>query len=116
MTAANDETPSRNDDTTIRCPICGTPFPPAGRRRYCTNACRATAHRRRHQPEPTPTTPLPAPGHRRARTIYQCPSCDNRALGQQRCEDCGTFMTRLGYGGLCPCCDEPVTLDELLNT
>jgi hypothetical protein len=116
MTAANDKTPPRNDHTTIPCPICGTPFPPAGRRRYCTNACRATAHRRRHQPEPTPTTPLPAPGHRRARTIYQCPGCDTRALGEQRCEDCGTFMTRLGYGGLCPCCDEPITLDELLNT
>ena len=26
------------------------------------------------------------------------------------------ISTRLGAGGLCPCCDEPVTLDELLNT
>jgi hypothetical protein len=36
-------------------------------------------------------------------------------LGQQRCEDCNTFCTRLGTGGLCPCCQEVITLDELLQ-
>jgi hypothetical protein len=36
-------------------------------------------------------------------------------MSDQRCADCGTFMHRVGLGGLCPCCDEPVTIDELLN-
>lgn len=106
--------PSRNDDVTIPCPICATAFSPSGRRRYCSNACRVAAHRRRHH-EPPPTIPLPAPGQRKARTIYECPACNTRALGTQQCEDCHTFMTRLGIGGLCPCCDEPLTIDELLN-
>lgn len=24
-------------------------------------------------------------------------------------------MTRIGYGGTCPCCDEPITFQELLG-
>lgn len=36
-------------------------------------------------------------------------------IGEQRCE-CGSFMRRLGRGGLSPCCREPVTVDELLET
>jgi hypothetical protein len=110
-----DKTPSRNDAITIRCPICAAAFAPIGRRRYCSDACKATAHRRRHQPAPAPSRPLPAAAQRRTRTVYECPDCSTRALGDQRCDDCNTFMTRLGYGGLCPGCDEPVTLDELLN-
>lgn len=53
------------------------------------------------------------PGLRRSATIYACPTCDHRALGEQRCEDCNTFLTRQGIGGLCPCCEEPITIDEL---
>ena len=97
----------------MECPICGTAFTPTGRRRYCNDACRAIAYRRRHQPDPTPTPIVPPPGHRRAVTVYECADCGARALGEQRCTDCGTFMTRLGIGGRCPCCDEPVTLDEI---
>jgi hypothetical protein len=26
-----------------------------------------------------------------------------------------TFMNPFGLGGVCPCCDEPVTIDGLLN-
>ena len=107
--------PSRNDPVTILCPMCGTPFTASGKRRYCRDACRVAAHRRRHQPDPRPTEPLPAAGHRRAHTIYECGTCATRTLGEQRCPDCGTFMARVGYGGLSPCCDEPITLDELLD-
>ena len=96
--------PSRHDSVTIGsgmdCPICGTVFTPTGRRRYCSDACRAIAYRRRQQPDPTPTPIVPPAGQRRAVTVYEC-------------ADCGTFMTRLGIGGHCPCCDEPVTLDEI---
>jgi hypothetical protein len=37
-----------------------------------------------------------------------------RFLGQQRCPDCGLFCRRIGPGGLCPHCDEPVALADLL--
>lgn len=107
--------PSSNDPVTIRCPVCATPFVPAGKRLYCRDACRVAAHRRRRRAPVTPET-LPPPGQpRRSRTVYECASCDNRTLGAQRCEDCGTFMHRVGLGGLCPCCDEPVTIEELFN-
>lgn len=106
--------PSRNDGVTMTCPICTTGFTPSGRRRYCSDACRAAAHRRRHH-EPAPTPALPVHGQRKARTVYQCGTCGTRSLGNQRCDECTTFMTRIGIGGLCPGCDDPITIDELLN-
>ncbi len=107
--------PSSNDAVTIPCPVCETPFEPMGKRRYCRDACRVAAHRRRHRAPDTPEV-LPPPGQlRRSHTVYECPSCDGRALGEQRCEDCNTFMRSLGVGGLSPCCGEPLTIEELLN-
>ena len=38
-----------------------------------------------------------------------------RYLGQQRCPDCHRFCRRLGPGGACPHCDEPVTFVDLLG-
>lgn len=108
-------TPSRNDAVTIPCPVCASPFVASGKRRYCGDACRVAAHRRRHRVVEQPVT-LPPPGEpRRLRTVYQCSSCDGRAVGEQRCPECAIFMRRLGPGGLCPCCDEPITVDELLG-
>jgi hypothetical protein len=34
-------------------------------------------------------------------------------LAHQYSEDCGTFMHKLGLGGPCPHCDEPVAVTEL---
>jgi predicted amidophosphoribosyltransferase len=103
---------SRNGTTT--CPACGQPFPRTGRRRWCSDACRQAAWRRRH-PTPATTSPaLPPPRQpTRETTIYQCPECQNRYLGQQRCDDCGTFCYRIGPGGTCPHCDEPVATSDL---
>ena len=111
----NADTPSRNDNVTIKtatCATCGQPFVRSGRRRHCSDACRQAAWRRRHQPA-APQPPVPPKGRRRAMTVYQCPSCDTRTLGEQRCEDRNTWMRAVGIGGLCPCCDEPVTVNEL---
>jgi hypothetical protein len=109
MTVRND---SRND--TASCPACGQPFTPAGRRRWCSDACRQAAWRRRRpagaQAAPAPVPPRAAPDA----TIYQCPDCDERYLGQQRCADCGTFCHRVGPGGPCPHCDEPVAIQDLI--
>jgi hypothetical protein len=51
----------------------------------------------------------------RSITVYACDACGTRALGQQRCEDCGSFMRRIGVGGNCPSCDEPVAVSDLLD-
>jgi hypothetical protein len=102
---------SRND--TAACPACGQPFTRAGRRRWCSAACRQAAWRHRH---PAPPAALPPPRHpARDTTIYQCPDCQERYLGQQRCDDCGTFCHRIGPGGPCPHCDEPVATSDLIT-
>jgi predicted RNA-binding Zn-ribbon protein involved in translation (DUF1610 family) len=46
--------------------------------------------------------------------VYQCPDCGERQAGVRRCEDCNLFMRRLGPGGSCPHCDEPVLAADLL--
>ena len=35
--------------------------------------------------------------------------------GQQRCADCNTWCHRVGPGGVCPCCDEPVALADVVT-
>jgi len=105
--------PSRNDSVTAPCAVCGGPLPPGRARRTCSDACRQALWRRRHQPTLTPPA-LPVNSPRKPHTIYECPDCGTRLLGQQRCE-CGTFMRRVGPGGTCPCCSEPVAFDELID-
>ena len=38
-----------------------------------------------------------------------------RYLDERRCPDCNMFCRRIGAGGTCPHCDEPVALDELTD-
>ena len=104
--------PLRDDGVTIACARCGQPFVPSGRRRFCSAACRQAFWRQR-QPTPPPVTPTRAP---QILTVYECPQCDARFLGAQRCPDCRVFCRRVGPGGLCPHCDEPVALSDLLPT
>ena len=106
--------PSRDDPETITCPICQRRFTPTGRQRYCTSACRKTAYRRRHHDPPAPL-PVPAARPRRHFTVYECPDCEQRLLGEQRCPDCGIFARRIAIGGPCPHCGEPVALTDLLQ-
>jgi len=61
-------------------------------------------------PEPPP---LPPKGRRRPVTVYQCDTCGERALGEQYCPDCRTFMRRVGLGGCCPSCDAAIAVTEL---
>jgi hypothetical protein len=111
MTPAPGRFPSRDDSVTTRtCPACGQPFTPSGRRRWCSDACKQAAWRRGRTPA-VPAPPVPPKRRKRAITVYEC-SCGQRALGTQRCPDCGTFMPAAGTGGLCPCC----LLTELLVT
>ena len=106
--------PSRNDGVTMPCPVCERPFLPTGRQRVCSAACRQTVFRRRRA---AADAPLVVPPHRSRRdgTVYQCPACEARYLGNQRCWECGVFCRRVGAGGLCPECGEPVAVADLLD-
>jgi hypothetical protein len=107
------ERPSRNDSVTLAaCPVCGAGFLPAGRRRHCSDACRQAAWRRRQFPS-APEVPLPPKGLKRAVSVYECDGCGARAVGEQYCPDCRSFMRSLGRGGPCPHCDEPVAVSDL---
>ncbi len=45
--------------------------------------------------------------------VYQCPDCEQRYLDERRCPDCQLFCRRIGTGGPCPNCDEPVAHEDL---
>ena len=104
--------PLRNDGVTIACAQCGQPIMPSGRRRFCSAACRQALWRQRHA---IPPAPLPSRTPK-SLTVYACPLCDARFLGEQRCPDCQVFCRRVGPGGSCPHCDEPVALVDLIPT
>jgi hypothetical protein len=101
---------ARNDRPVTPCPLCGQPFTPVGRQQVCSAACRQARWRRSH-PSPPPAIPARTS---RPTTVYECPACETRYLGTQRCPDCGVFCRRVGPGGCCPHCDEPVALADLL--
>jgi hypothetical protein len=115
-------TPSSDDSVTmlgstrsVRCGVCGHRFAARGRQLWCSAACRQTAFRRRSQPllSSRPAL-LRRVGRGRASTVYECPQCESRTLGTQRCDDCNCFGFRVGMGGLCPQCAEPVALVDLV--
>jgi hypothetical protein len=109
--------PCRDDNVTpaspaARCPVCTAAFTPVRRQQYCSPACKQKAYRaRRPVPEPAPA---PGPARRQA-SIYQCSECDERYLASQWCHDCNRPCAKIGYGGLCPGCQEPITITELLG-
>ena len=100
--------PVRDDAATTTCPVCHHPFVPDGRQRFCSTHCRQAAWRRQRA---APVAPVVA----KVDTVYQCPDCDARYLGEQRCDDCNTWCRRLGPGGPCPCCDEPIAISDLVT-
>jgi hypothetical protein len=62
------------------------------------------------------STPPPPPATgRRDVTVYQYPRRDTRHLGQQYCHDCHTPCARLDLGGLCPHCNEPVAISDVID-
>ena len=100
--------PVSDDSATVPCPVCGFPFGPSGRGRYCSTRCRQAAFRHN-------MAALRMPVVIKADTVYLCPVCEERYLGEQYCSDCGTFCRRLGPDGACPCCDEAISMTELLS-
>jgi len=101
------------------CPACGAPLP-SRRARFCSGKCRMRAHRLRHQPALVVDIDVLTSELRRwpqlvATSVYECPSCQERYLGQRRCPDCNLFNRNLGLGGICEGCDQPIVLAELLH-
>jgi hypothetical protein len=109
------QTPLCHESVTMTCPLCQRSFTPAGRQKYCSDACKAAAYRRRRDANRPPIITIPRTQPRRPITIYECDNCGQRALGEQRCDDCHTFMRKIGLGGECPHCSEPVAVTELLD-
>lgn len=111
--------PSRNDYVTTSqaiCQLCGTTFHPRGRRRFCSDACRQAAWRARHRVQKEPASlQTREVWLGRSTTVYECPSCSTRYLGEQRCPECQLFCRRIGPGGRCPHCEEPVALADLVG-
>ncbi len=108
------ERPTREGYVTAKgCPVCGTPLRGRADRRYCTPACRQSAYRARTaastQPQPQP----PTGRGRREHTVYECGDCGQRLAGEQWCPDCQQPPRRIGPGGPCPSCGDPVTIAEL---
>lgn len=97
---------------TATCPVCRQPF--AGTRQWCSPACKAAAWRQRQAAGPPVVVASPSRG-RLPITVYACAGCGARALGRQRCGQCGSPMRKVGLGGACPHCNEPVGVTELLN-
>lgn len=99
--------PVRYDNATT-CGYCGADFVATGRKRWCCDACRQAAWRARRD---APRLHQPA----KADTVYACPACDARYLGEQRCPDCNCWCTRVGPGGECPHCDGVVAITDIVN-
>jgi predicted RNA-binding Zn-ribbon protein involved in translation (DUF1610 family) len=54
-------------------------------------------------------------GQLEAHTLFECPTCGERQLGQRRCADCQRFSRALGLAATCSACGEPVLLIDLFD-
>lgn len=101
------------------CAVCSRPVP-SRKARYCSRACQQRAYRLRQDPaadldERALRHDLRRRGTVVAHTLYACPACEARFLGERRCEDCNRFCRALGLGGRCPDCDTLILLSDLLE-
>ena len=104
---------------TRTCPVCGG-TPPSSRSMYCKPACKQLAYRLRHQPQANLDPVVLRKQLQRQRllvahTVYECPSCGERFLGERRCPEHHLYARSLGLGGNCGDCDAIVLLVDLLG-
>lgn len=110
---------SRDNSAALRpCPVCGAALV-STRARYCSHACRQRAYRLAHPASAPDTDTLSSTLRRRrvlaAHTVYECPNCELRLLGERRCPECHLFCRARGPGGTCQDCDAVILLADLLD-
>jgi hypothetical protein len=103
------------------CPVCERTLPLQGRGTYCGPACRQRAFRLRHRQATRPTLDTLTQRLRReqlliAQTVYECPSCSERFVGDRRCGECNRMCRKVGLGSECGGCGEIITITDLLGT
>ena len=98
-------------DDDVRLCECCQQNPAAWGRRYCSEACRRLAFRCRY---PRPLEVHLAHPFTKG-TVFYCSTCQSRSFGVEHCETCDRNCRSLGIGGLCPCCDEPVAIQDLVG-
>jgi hypothetical protein len=119
MIAEPSRQPSHTLSASSRCLVCGAALR-TRQQRYCRRACQQYAYRlRQQQPlaldQPRLRVELQRQRNLLQHTVYECPSCETHALGQQRCAECNTFTRRIGLGGNCPECDAVILLGDLID-
>jgi hypothetical protein len=87
---------------------------------FCSVACKQRAFRLRRQQVAVPEVSAVRQQLKRqqqvvAHTVYECPGCQERLLGERRCPSCQLFCRALGVGGHCPECEQPILLADLLG-
>lgn len=102
-----------------RCLVC-TNAVPSRRARSYSRACPQPAYRLQQAPTTTLAEPMLRQALQRrrtlaAQTVFECPACQARFLGQRRCDDCHHFCRALGLGGGCPDGDTLIVLSGLLE-
>ena len=106
-------------DDTRACLLCSAPLS-STRSIYCSAACKQLAFRLRRRRQTIPEVSIVRTQLKRQRllvehTIYECPSCEERFIGERRCPSCQLFCRALGVGGQCPECDRAILLTELID-
>jgi hypothetical protein len=118
MTQTTD-TPMRDGsrDASVGCLVCGAALA-STRARYCSRAHQQRAFRLRQHTDVDLQDVHQQLQRRRAliaHTVYECPSCSERFVGERRCAECNLFSRAIGLGGHCPECEAPVLLVDLLG-
>jgi len=100
------------------CLVCGAPLA-STRARYCSRAHQQRAFRlRQHTGDVNLQRVRQELGRRRAlvaQTVYECPNCGERFVGERRCPECNLFTRSMGVGGHCPECEAPILVVDLLG-
>lgn len=115
-----DESRNARQLAQLLCPMCDRTLPSEARSIYCGPTCRQRAFRLRHRQAKRITLTHLADVLRRerqlvAQTIYECPACNERFLGERRCDQCNLMCRKVGLGGRCSACDDILTVTDLVG-
>jgi ribosomal protein L32 len=109
---------SSNEAAAPGCLVCGAALSDS-RAKFCSAAHKQLGYRMRQRARAVPEEPdlrrrLQRQRRLTAHTVYECPTCSERFVGERRCPSCQLFMRAIGLGGHCPECEQPVLLSDLL--